>query len=212
VRGVDSKTPHPQPLSPEYRGEGSFGRKVGGIDFGFRNPFAAVWGTLDRDGILWLTGEHYARQKPLSHHASKLPRDVRWYADPSGASEISELRCAGFTISKGNNALRPGIAAVTARLENHTLRVLEGTCPNLLAEAALYRYSTEREERKAETPVDEQNHALAALRYLVSKLDERQIGRAEGGKKEVAEKPAEEGRTERKWLSVGNEALWRGMW
>jgi hypothetical protein len=29
------------------------GRRVGGIDFGFRNPFAAVWGTLDRDGILF---------------------------------------------------------------------------------------------------------------------------------------------------------------
>src|SRR5262249_16489507 len=35
------------------------GRPVGGIDFGFRNPFAAVWGVLDRDGILLLTGEHY---------------------------------------------------------------------------------------------------------------------------------------------------------
>ncbi len=60
------------------------GRQVGGIDFGFRNPFAAVWGILDRDGVLWLTGEHYARQKPLSYHAQHLPRDVTWYADPSG--------------------------------------------------------------------------------------------------------------------------------
>src|SRR5262249_55152941 len=25
------------------------GRRVGGIDFGFRNPFAALWGVLDRD-------------------------------------------------------------------------------------------------------------------------------------------------------------------
>src|SRR5581483_9926373 len=33
------------------------GRKVGGLDFGFRNPFATLWGTLDRDGVLWLTGE-----------------------------------------------------------------------------------------------------------------------------------------------------------
>jgi len=30
------------------------GKQVGGIDFGFRNPFAAVWGTVDRDGVLWL--------------------------------------------------------------------------------------------------------------------------------------------------------------
>jgi hypothetical protein len=26
-------------------------RRVGGIDFGFRNPFAALWGLLDRDGV-----------------------------------------------------------------------------------------------------------------------------------------------------------------
>ena len=44
---------------------GGDGRRVGGIDFGFRNPFAAVWGILDTDGILWLTGEHYCRGKPL---------------------------------------------------------------------------------------------------------------------------------------------------
>src|SRR5262249_25704588 len=44
-------------------------RRVGGIDFGWRNPFAAVWGTLDEDGVLWLTGEHYSREKPLRYHA-----------------------------------------------------------------------------------------------------------------------------------------------
>jgi hypothetical protein len=37
------------------------GRPLGGIDFGFRNPFAALWGVLDRGGVLWLTGEHYER-------------------------------------------------------------------------------------------------------------------------------------------------------
>src|SRR5262245_29226091 len=67
------------------------GRRVGGIDFGFRNPFAAVWGVVDRDGVLWLTGEHYARQQPLSYHAERLPREVIWYADPSGATERCEL-------------------------------------------------------------------------------------------------------------------------
>ena len=30
------------------------GKQFGGIDFGWRNPFAAVWGTLDRDDVLWL--------------------------------------------------------------------------------------------------------------------------------------------------------------
>ena len=108
ARSKDERGPPLKPgRSPLLRATGSLaatevpqGRPVGGIDFGFRNPFAAIWGVLDRDGILWLTGEHYARQKPLSHHARHLPREVRWYADPSGATEISELRCAGFAVSR----------------------------------------------------------------------------------------------------------------
>ena len=62
------------------------GRLVGGIDFGFKNPFAAVWGTLDRDGVLWLTGEHYVRRQPIAYHAARLPKGVQWYCDPSGRS------------------------------------------------------------------------------------------------------------------------------
>jgi hypothetical protein len=148
---------------------------VGGIDFGFRNPFAALWGFVDRDGALWLTGEHYARQKPLSHHAERLPRNVMWYVDPAGANESAELRCAGFMVRPGNNALRPGIAAVTARLQSGRLRVLAGRCPNLLAEAGLYRWGETATESRAESPVDEHNHALAALRYLISRLDARHM-------------------------------------
>jgi hypothetical protein len=189
------------------RGEG---RRVGGIDFGFRNPFAAVWGILDRDGVLWLTGEHYCRQKPLSYHARHLPRDVTWYADPSGATARCELCCAGFVVRAGDNALRPGIAAVSARLENGTLRVLEGSCPNLLAEAALYRYSDGAGDRHAEAPVDEHNHALAALRYLVSRLDARQMarnrGQADGG--DTPPNPPPAPRKERPWLRLDNEELW----
>jgi len=101
---------------------GLCGKRVGGLDFGFRNPFAAVWGTLDGEGILWLTGEHYRRGKPLSYHADRLPRDVLWYADPAGAGERSELVCAGFTVRRGINAVRTGIAAVTARVETGRLR------------------------------------------------------------------------------------------
>ena len=127
-------------------------------------------------------GRTLRRNRPLSYHAQHLPRDVTWYADPSGATERCELRCAGFVVREGNNALRPGIAAVSARVENGTLRVLEGACPNLLAEAALYRYSDDLTERNTEVPVDDHNHALSALRYLISRLDARHLaGRPSAG-------------------------------
>lgn len=152
-------------------------RPVGGIDFGYRNPFAAIYGLLDRDGVLWLTGEHYEREQPLSHHIRHLPRDVQWHADPAGASDIAELRSAGFHIVPGFNPIREGISKVSARLTNGRLKVLKGRCPNLLAEAALYRWSDSPHDQRGEIPVDDNNHALAALRYLISRIDHRSIGR-----------------------------------
>jgi hypothetical protein len=150
------------------------GRAVGGIDFGWRNPFAAAWGVLDADDVLWLTGERYLTRTPLHEHAAALAKlgGVTWYADPSGATEIAGLRAAGLTVRLGDNDLRPGIAAVSARLQTGRLRVARGACPQLVREAGLYRYPGEAERlRGEENPVDEHNHALAALRYLVCGLD-----------------------------------------
>src|SRR5262249_13267795 len=154
------------------------GRLVGGIDFGWRNPFAAVWGVLDREDVLWLHGERYRRQTPLHEHAAALRelKGVTWYADPAGATEIAELRAAGLTVRSGDNAIAAGIAAVSARLRTGRLKVFG--CPNLVAEARLYRYPTASERALlGENPIDDNNHALAALRYLVSRIDARFLAR-----------------------------------
>lgn len=150
---------------------------VGGIDFGYRNPFAAVWGRVDADGVLWLMGERYGREQTVLEHARFLPPKVTWYADPAGAQEIASLRQMGFTVRRGANELRSGIAAVRSRLEAGKLKVIAGACPSLLAEAQLYRYPDRSEGGDPEIPVDEHNHALAALRYLVARLDSEFIRR-----------------------------------
>jgi hypothetical protein len=144
---------------------------VGGIDFGYRNPFAAVWGHVDGDGVLWITGERYQHQQTILEHARYLPAQVTWYADPAGAQEIAALRQLGFVVRRGTNELRAGIAAVRARLETGKLKVAR-SCRNLLAEAERYRYPAAGESTAdREVPIDADNHALAALRYLVSRLD-----------------------------------------
>jgi hypothetical protein len=125
--------------------------------------------------------------------------------------EIRELICADFTVRRGHNALRPGIAAVSARLEDGRLRVLEGACPHLLAEAGLYRYSPEPEDRGSEAPVDEHNHALAALRYLISRLDERRMARLPKGGGQGGpppEPPPKRPPPKPSWLDPRNEHLW----
>jgi len=150
------------------------GRLVGGIDFGWRNPFAAVWGVLDRDDVLWIAGERYLSETPLHEHAAALKKlgEVTWYADPSGRTETEELRASGLVVRRGDNDIRSGVAAVSARLRTGRLKVRRDACPHLLTEARLYRYPCAVERAlRGENPVEEHNHALDALRYLISRLD-----------------------------------------
>jgi hypothetical protein len=157
------------------------GKLVGGIDFGWHDPFAAIWGVLDRDDVLWITHERYAREIPLHEHAAALPRKVLWFADPSGRTEIEELRAAGLVVKSAFNEIRLGIAAVSARIRTCRLKIIAGACPNLLAESQLYRYPNARERQfHGEDPLDENNHAMDALRYLIAALDERYIARLRG--------------------------------
>jgi hypothetical protein len=136
-----------------------------------------------------------------------------WYGDPGEAREIKELHCAGFAIRRGDNEVRPGIAAVRSRLESGMLRVIEGSCPNLLAEAALYRYDPEKKD--PDIPVKEHDHTMDALGYLVSSIDVRFMAQAR--RRPVPDQPAPPAAPQtppapsppkRKWLSIYNEALW----
>jgi len=41
------------------------GKNVGGIHFGFRNPFAALWCVLTNDDVLWIDGERRSHRTGL---------------------------------------------------------------------------------------------------------------------------------------------------
>jgi hypothetical protein len=99
-------------------------------------------------------------------------------------------------------------------LETGRLRIIAGACPNLLREASLYRYSDDRTDRRSETPMDEHNHALDALRYMVSMIDYHQMARlkGKGGAVETVEgESAKARKREEKWLIYRNERLWRRL-
>jgi hypothetical protein len=48
-------------------------KRVGGIDFGFRNPFAAVWGYPDHYDVLWIKDKRFLREVPLHQYAATNP-------------------------------------------------------------------------------------------------------------------------------------------
>jgi hypothetical protein len=91
------------------------GRQVGGIDFGWRNPFAALGCVLDRDDVLWVVWERCLRETPLHEHAAALKQrpGALWYADPAGRTEIEELRAAGLLVRRARN--RASIPAIRYR-------------------------------------------------------------------------------------------------
>ena len=87
--------------------------------------------------------------------------------------------------------------------------MLKSRCPNLLAEAELYRYDTTASEREPETPVDAHNHALAALRYLVMGIDRRPLlAKLRSIVKLPGVSDEELRRRKKAWAWWQNEALW----
>jgi len=184
-----------------------FKRRYGGIDFGYRNPFAAVWGGLDCNGVLWLTNEHYVREQIPSYHAARLPRDVTWYADPSDPGKIKEFQRAGFDIRPAVASVETGIALVQSRIRQGMLRICAGACPNLLEEAGLYRYDDAPNEKKSEHPREGYDHGLDATRYLVISIDKHR-----GARPFVAKSAADPAQTPKQstntWMRWSNEVLW----
>src|SRR5947208_6479610 len=119
---------------------------------------------------------------------------------PRGPAKLPSCNGPASRCGAGNNARQMGIAAVSGRLQDGRLRIVQGACPNLLAEAGLYRFGD------GETPENEHNHALDALRYLISRLDARRMARP--ASEPTAPEPEPPTRKERSlWEMEGDDSL-----
>ncbi len=177
-------------LSPEEEIALPPGRPVGGIDFGWNNPFAAVQASLviadeasasrlrckPGDDVLYVWYERYMRTTPMTSHASALPKPGQWWADPSRPDSIDELRRSGHSVRAGNNDILLGIDAVSARIYSRRLRI-HSRCKALLAEAEQYQYPEKDDQVIGDKPLKDFDHAMDALRYMVVGVDRRRIAR-----------------------------------
>ena len=100
----------------------------GGIDYGWRNPFCAVWGHVDHDDVFWITGCRYRSGVSIAIHSEALPKDVQWQADPAEPGLTRELCSAGHGVrscvhipvrmanGEKKNPKMAGIEAVSTRM------------------------------------------------------------------------------------------------
>jgi len=137
-------------------------RKLGGIDFGYNNPFVALKGAVSPDDVLYIYDEYFKSNTLLADHAEKIADvDIRYEADPSGKREIMELKHKGVRIRSANNEVNAGIDAVRARIRTQRLRVVK-SCRNLIDEFETYAWMEDKDK-----PQKERDHGLDSLRYMI---------------------------------------------
>jgi len=145
---------------------------VGGMDFGQFNPFVALKGALEpRDDVLYVYDEYYMARKTYDEHKHYLSDGLTYFADPSGAQDIEELRARDFDIQAANNDVSTGLNAVTERIKTNRLKVFKN-CVNTLDEFSLYQW--ERNQTTGEwrdKPLKQNDHCMDALRYLVMGIE-----------------------------------------
>ena len=161
--------------------------RYAGLDFGTRNPFAYLLAALDpKDDTLHLYRCHYQKEWTLRQHAAAIHEmnDV-W---PDWIVADSEDRGSRLALSrdydintlatkKGKGSVRAGINAVCERLaldvegRPHMVFHDHPTMRPVLREIESYRWDSARTAKdQPDAPLKRDDHAMDALRYLVSKL------------------------------------------
>lgn len=159
-------------------------RRFAAIDYGTANPCVFL-DVLDDGSTFWITNEYYwdsaakRRQKTDAEYAADLEsflqgeKDVTVIIDPSAASFKAELRNRGYRVRDAKNEVREGIAATAVLIGSRAVRVHQENCPCLLREIHAYIWDEKARQKGEEKPVKDHDHAMDALRYLVSTVSNR---------------------------------------
>ena len=149
-------------------------RKVGGIDFGYRNPAAVLDIRVEGENV-WVEDEWYKTERTdiqIAEYAA-LQNFQEVYPDPESAGGIEELRRKRVNVReviKGKDSVKSGIQSIREMLIRGTLKVNK-RCVNLISEFEMYSYDDDKGERnEQENPIKAKDHALDALRYVISSL------------------------------------------
>jgi len=145
-----------------------------GQDFGYVNPSVALIVQVSPSEDVFVIEEHYDTNRSASELARSVYRPAcerygvkAWYCDPSGRSEMAELRAAGVPATARRSMVEEGVLAVRKLLRPPSggapkLHV-DKQCRRLIAEIGAYSYreGTDRVQK------DASDHGPDALRYFV---------------------------------------------
>lgn len=154
------------------------------IDYGFRNPTAIIYASVDYDGIVRIYNEYYERGKQVSEIASQIKSNRHWQkaiklADPSmwnvqrdGLSIADEFASNGIILIPANNSVIQGIDKVNQYLKDKKLKVCEN-CVNWFIEQGNYKWKEIKPgqiRNEYEEPIKRNDHLMDATRYLINHI------------------------------------------
>jgi len=157
-----------------------------GMDFGLKDPFAAVFVAIDKDDNWFIYDEIYLPDLPIDKIARILHQKMgdqhftRIIGDSAGATEMASLRSKELgdnrvwvtPSKKGKDSIRGGIRAVKTKMyireSTGRPKLFVGrNCSATIKEFQSYKRMRDAFGEVSETPEDKNNHLMDALRYLV---------------------------------------------
>lgn len=145
---------------------------LAGVDFGYTNP-TAIPSICLKDAKFYVTRELY-RTGMTDDEVGDYIANQRYskvYPDPEAPAAIEVLRRKGVNVrdvKKGKDSIQNGIQTIRELFKQNRLSIHK-SCINLISELEMYSYADSSPMRNEnENPQDKYNHAIDALRYVVS--------------------------------------------
>jgi PBSX family phage terminase large subunit len=151
-----------------------FVETIAGVDPGFTNPCAVPTIKVDADDNYWVDEEYYKTGQTDAYNADFVAsKDFnKVYPDPENAGFVKELLNRKVNVReviKGKGSIATGINKVKELFKANRIKINIVNCPNLIYELETYSYPDKKDlHNEEENPIDENNHAVDALRYALT--------------------------------------------
>lgn len=157
-----------------------------GLDYGYINPTAIVWGYIDYDTVLHIYAEDGGTKLSPEEIAEKALSKGKYLivADYSikrpnddGSSTWEKLQKNGLSLLESNKDELSNISTVNRLMKTGRLKI-HSCCVELIKEIKNYKWKRAKigsDKNLPEQTVDKDNHWIDAMLYLVASLEELKV-------------------------------------
>ena len=171
-------------------------RRIRSIDFGFKNPFACLWGAIDNDGRIYIYHEYKKSETLIKDHAYYIKNFIELNKDKKpinydvtvadhDAQERAEYEALDVYTRAANKDVNVGLQKVSERLivqpDGKPRLMIFNNCKELVKELQAYVWEPKKEGKPyKEQPLKVNDHLCDCLRMLVMEVDGKRIIKASG--------------------------------